>query len=307
MEKQYDVIIIGGGPGGYTAALYSARAALKTLVVEELVAGGQMSTTEWVENYPGFDSGIEGLELAQKMQKGAEKFGAKTLYARVHAIDFKSEPKKVYTTQGNFQCKSIILAMGASPRSLGLPNESDLLGNGLSYCAACDGAFFKGKTVAVIGGGNSALGEAITLSSICEKVFLIHHSDTFRGEQASIEAIHRIPNIVPLYHTAVTRLLSNEGRVSGIEIMDKTNSNKAVIDCDGIFIAIGRIPNTQLCRPYLSMDERGYIIADETTRTNVKGVFATGDLRTKPLRQIITAASDGAVAAMNAEEYIRRN
>lgn len=307
MDKKYDVIIIGGGPGGYTAALYSARAALKTLIIEELAAGGQMSTTEYVENYPGFDDGIEGFELAQKMQKSAEKFGAETLYARVHAIDFKSEPKKVYTTQGNFQCKSIILAMGASPRSLGLPNESELLGHGLSYCATCDGAFFKGKSVAVIGGGNSALSEAITLSSICEKVFLIHHKDTFKGEQASIKAVHQTPNIVPLYHTVVTKLLSDEGKVCGIEVADKTNNNKAVIDCEGIFIAIGRMPNTKLCRPYLSMDKNGYIIADETTKTNVKGVFATGDLRTKPLRQIITAASDGAVAAMNAEEYIRKN
>lgn len=307
MKNKYDVIIIGGGPGGYTAALYCARAALNTLIIEELAAGGQMSVTEYVENYPGFDDGIEGFELAQKMQKGAERFGAETLYARVYALDLKPDTKKVYTTQGDYECKSLILAMGASPRSLGLPGESSLLGNGLSYCATCDGAFFKGKTVVVIGGGNSALGEAVTLSSLCEKVFLVHHRGAFRAEQSSINAVHEKSNIITLYHTAVTKLLSDNGKVCGIEVLDKTSGNKAVIDCEGIFVAIGRIPNTKLCRPYIAMDEQGYIIADETTKTNIQGVFATGDLRTKPLRQIITAASDGAVAAMNAEEYIRRN
>lgn len=303
----YDVIIVGGGPGGYTAAMYCARAALKTLIVEEIPADHQLFAEEYVENYPGFDDGIEGSELSERIQHGAEKFGAKTLYARVYSLRLDEEPKTVYTTQGNFKCKSVILAMGASPRSLGVPGESRFSGKGLSYDAACDGTSFAGKTVAVIGGGSSAVDDAVFLSPICKKVYLINPESTCKASRPALDALHKAQNILPLYRTVVTQLLSKNDKIVGIEVLDKTNHHRGEITCDGIFVAIGKIPNTKLCRSYLDMNEQGFIIANETTRTNLDGVYATGDLRTKPVRQIITAAADGAVAAMNAEKYVREN
>lgn len=301
---EYDVIIAGGGPAGYSAALYCARASLRTLLIEELAAGGQMSLAPYIENYPGFDAGVEGLELASKMQKGAEKAGALTLYASVLNLDLRGKNKKISTSKGDFTSKTVILAMGASPRTPGLPGESRLLGRGLSYCAACDGPLFKNKTAAVMGGGNSALGEALTLSYICRKVFLIHRGGSFSAEKISVNAVNDRANIIVLQHTEVTGFIIENDYLAGLELKDKTSGGRSRLDCDGLFVAIGRVPNTKLCRPYVLTDQEGYIIADESTCTNIPGVFAAGDLRRKPLRQIITAAADGAVAAMKCEKYI---
>jgi thioredoxin reductase (NADPH) len=211
----------------------------------------------------------------------------------------------VHTTGGTYQCKALILAMGAYPRRLDLANEQKLVGRGVSYCATCDGAFFRDKVVAVIGSGNSAVGEALVLSALCKKVYVITRGPRFKGEKSSIETLNKTENITAIHNSKVISLLENEGRVSAIEILDSTTEEAQILDCEGVFVSIGRIPNTKLCDEYIDTDPQGYILSDETTRTNIDGVYAVGDLRTKPLRQIITAASDGSVAAMYAEEYIR--
>ena len=306
MKTDYDVIIIGGGPGGYTSAIYCARSSLKTLIIEETHAGGQISSTGNVD-YPGFEDGIEGSRLLEKMRTDAENHGAKTLFAKVYSLNLEKREKTVFTTKGDFKCRSVILAMGASPRRLGLPGESALSGRGVNYYISERDDFYKGKTAAVIGGGSAALDNAVILSDICKKVYLIHEGGGFKADDSLINDVLRRSNIVVLYHTEISGLLSEDGVVTGLSLTDKTSGRKGVIDCNGIFVAIGKTPNTRLLRFHLKTDKDGYVIADETTRTNIDGVFATGDLRTKPLRQIITAASDGAVAAMNAKEYIRRN
>ena len=306
-KKFYDVIIIGGGPGGYAAALYCARAGLSTLLLEEMAVGGQMSTTGLVENYPGFDQAIGGFELAQKMQAGAERFGAETLYASAQAIFPEENPKRVQTSQGEFFCLAFILAMGASPRKLGLAGEAEMTGRGISYCATCDGNFFRGKTVAVAGGGNSAAADALSLSAICNKVYLIHRGSSLRAEGRAVQLLEAAPNVEILFHSTIKELLY-ETVLQGVVIEKKDGQNRPeteIISCDGLFVAIGRIPNTALCKESPALDPQGYIIAGEDTKTSVPGVYAAGDLRTKPLRQIITAAADGATAAVFAEEYIR--
>lgn len=303
-RKLYDVVIIGGGPGGYAAALYCARAGLTTLLLEEMAIGGQMSITDQVENYPGFDQAIDGFDLAQKMQAGAERFGAETLYASAKAIFPQEYPKRIQTSQGELFCKAIILAMGASPRKLGLAGEEEMTGHGISYCATCDGNFFRGKTVVVAGGGNSAAAEALSLSAICSKVYVIHRGASLRAERRSIQLLNAAPNVEILLNSTLKKLLY-ENTMTGVVIQEKDSETDKTIACDGLFVAIGRIPNTKLCQGLLELDSQGYIIAGEDTKTSLPGVFSVGDLRTKPLRQIITAAADGAVASIFAEEYIR--
>lgn len=303
-KNNYDVIIIGGGPGGYAAALYCTRAGHKTLLLEEMVPGGQMSITSQVENYPGFDQAIDGFDLALKMQAGAERFGAETQSLRAEAIYPQENPKRVHTSKGDFYCKTMILAMGASPRKLGLPGEEEMTGHGISYCATCDGNLYRGKTVVVAGGGNSAATEALSLSALCEKVYVVHRSETMRAERKSINLLEKTENIEVIHNAAMEELLYTD-RMTGVLLRDKITGEKKEIACEGLFVAIGRIPNTKLCTGIVDLDEQGYIIADETTKTNIDGVYAVGDIRTKPLRQIITAAADGAVASVFAEEYMQ--
>ena len=300
----YDTIIIGGGPGGYAAALYCSRAGLKTLLLEEMAPGGQMSTTSQIENYPGFDQAIDGFDLALKMQAGAEKFGTETRYASAEAIFPSENPKRVRTSQDDLLCKTLILAMGASPRKLNLPGEESMIGHGISYCATCDGNFFRDKTVIVAGGGNSAAAEALSLSSICSKVYIIHRSPALRAERRSIRLLEQMDNVEILLNSTLKKLLY-ETTMKGVVIERKDLGTEETIPCDGLFVAIGRIPNTRLCEGLLELDSQGYIVAGEDTKTSIPGVYAVGDLRTKPLRQIITAAADGAVASIFAEEYIR--
>ena len=303
MARIYDMIIIGGGPAGYTGALYAARAGLDVLVLEKLSAGGQMALTSQIDNYPGFSEGIDGFTLGEKMQQGAESFGARTELAEVYALDLKAEPKRVETSEGEFLAKTVMIATGASPRELGVPQEQALIGRGVNYCAACDGMFYKGKTVVVAGGGNSAAGDALQLSRIAEKVILVHRRDTLRATKIYHKALEEAPNVEFAWNSAITELIS-DGKLKAVRVRDVQTGQLREIPCDGLFVSIGRKPSTDLVKGQLELDEAGYIIADETTRTNIPGVFAAGDVRTKVLRQIITAAADGASAAHWAEEYL---
>lgn len=306
MKDIYDVVIIGGGPGGYAAALYCVRAGLATLVLEKLSAGGQMATTTQVDNYPGFDEGIDGFELAEKMQRGAERFGAVTEYAEVTALDLKAVPKRITTSAGEVQGRAVILATGASPRMLGVPEEAAMRGRGVSYCAACDGMFFRGKTVAVAGGGNSAAEDALVLSKICKKVYLVHRRDTLRATKSYLGPLEKAENLEFVWNKQIDGLQATDGQLTGISMTDRVTGERSTLPVDGLFVAVGRVPDTDLVRGQVDLDAEGYMIADETTRTSVPGVFAVGDARTKPMRQIITAAADGATASKFVEEYLQQ-
>lgn len=303
MEKIYDMIIVGGGPGGYSAALYAARAGLSVLVIEKLSAGGQMALSPMIENYPGFDEGIDGFTLGEKMLAGAHRFGAESLLAEVTALSLDSPVKTVSTTEGEFKSRTVIISTGADPKNLGLPGEAALLGRGVSHCAACDGMFYRGKTVVIVGGGNTAAADALQLSRICKKVILVHRRDTLRATKVYHQPLLNAPNVEFRWNSAVTELLHN-GRLTGVKVQNLHSGEEETIECDGLFVSIGRSPNSWLVRGQLELDNAGYIVADETTGTSLPGVYAVGDVRTKVLRQVITAASDGAVAAHYAEEYL---
>ena len=299
----YDVVVIGGGPGGYCAALYAARANLSTLVIEKFAPGGQMATTEIVENYPGFVDGINGFELGMQMKKGAERFGVKTKLAEVKSVELETNPKLIHTAKDTFEAKTVILALGAFPRELGLENERHLRGRGVSYCATCDGMFYRDKTVVIVDGGNTAVADAIFLAKICKKVYLVHRRDELRASKTYMDSLERTANIEFLWSSEVVEILEDEF-VTGVKVKSRKDESVQEIACDGIFVAIGNIPNTDLIKGQVELDEAGYVLADETTRTNIPGVFAVGDMRQKPLRQIVTAVSDGAVASKYAEEFI---
>ena len=303
MEHIYDTVIIGGGPAGYTAALYAARAGLDTLVLEKLSPGGQMALTHQIDNYPGFEEGIDGFTLGEKMYAGAERFGAKTELAEVFRLELAQDPKVIETSEGIFYGRTVILATGANPRLLGIDQEQQLTGRGVHYCAACDGMFYRGKTVAVIGGGNSAAADVMVLSRLAKKVILIHRRDTLRATKIYHKPLEEAENVEFLWNSAVTQL-HHGARLPGITVKNLLNGEEEQLDVDGIFISIGRKPATQLAEGQLILDENGYIVAGESTATSLPGVFAAGDLRTKQLRQVITAASDGAMAAAMAEEFL---
>ena len=302
MKRVYDMIILGGGPGGYTAALYAARAGLDVLVLEKLSAGGQMALTSQVDNYPGFPEGIDGFELGMKFQEQAQRFGAQTEYAEVRSLDLKAEPKVLHTSGGDFFARTVVIATGAGARKLGLENEERLTGRGVGYCAHCDGMFYRGKTVAVIGGGNSAAAEALFLSRIAKKVILIHRRDALRATKIYHEPLNKLENLEFRWNSAVTELVGEQW-LSGIRVRDLVSGEEELVPVDGVFVSIGRKPATELLAGQLEL-ENGYILADESTKTSIPGVYAVGDVRTKALRQIITAAADGANAAHFAEEYL---
>ena len=303
MKHIYDIIIIGGGPGGYTAALYGARAGLDTLLLEKLAPGGPMAMTFQIDNYPGFEEGVNGFILGDKMKKGAERFGAQTKLAEVLSMKLEGEVKEVVTKGETFYGRSVILATGASTKDLGVPGEKELVGRGVSYCAACDGMFYRGKTVVIVGGGNTAAADAIQLSRLCEKVYLVHRRDTLRATRVYHKPLMEAENVEILWNSQVTELLQ-EGRLTGVKVKNKVTGQEQEIPCDGIFVSIGRQPATELVKGQVELDPAGYIVADESTRTNLPGVFAVGDVRTKSLRQVVTAVSDGAVAAHHADEYL---
>ncbi len=299
----YDMVIVGGGPGGYTAALYAARAGLDTLVLEKLSAGGQMALTHQIDNYPGFEDGVDGFSLGENMQRQAERFGAKSEYAEVTRLDLAASPKALETSEGVFYGKTVVLAPGAVPRELDVAQEAELTGRGVAYCAACDGMFYKGLTVAVVGGGNSAAADALLLSRIAKKVILVHRRDTLRATKIYHQPLLDKENVEFRWNSTVTELLHG-GKLTGVRLKNVLTGEESTLDCDGVFISIGRKPVTGLVKGQLELDPGGYIIADETTRTSIPGVYAVGDVRAKPLRQVVTAVADGAVAVHMAEEYL---
>lgn len=303
MEHIYDMIIIGGGPGGYTAALYAARAGLDTLVLEKLAAGGQMAITPQIDNYPGFEEGIDGFLLGQKMQQGAERFGAKTKNAEATAVQLEGAVKSVDTGAGTFWGKTLVLATGASPRALDVPGEKDMAGRGVHYCAACDGVFYRGKTVLVVGGGNTAAADALMLSRIAKKVILVHRRDSLRATKIYHEPLLNARNVEFHWNSTVTEVLHGE-KVTGVRLQNLITGEETTVSADGIFVSIGRAPATELVRTQLELDPGCYVMADETTGTCLPGVYAVGDVRAKALRQIVTAVADGAVAAHYADEYL---
>ena len=303
MSHIYDMLIIGGGPGGYAAALYAARAGLDTVVLERLSAGGQMALTDQIDNYPGFELGVDGFTLGLNMQAGAERFGAKTELADVYSVRLEGTVKEVHTSEGIFYARTVVLATGANPRELELPGEKELLGRGINYCAACDGMFFRGKTVAVVGGGNTAAADALLLSRICEKVILIHRRDSLRATKIYHDPLFRAGNIEFRWNSTVSELVYDE-KLTGLKLKNVNSGEESQISCDGVFVSIGRNPASWLVKDQLELDESGYIVADETTRTSLPGVFAVGDVRTKAVRQVVTAVGDGAAAVHFAEEYL---
>ena len=301
-QELYDVVIVGGGPGGYSAALYCARSGYSVLVLEQLAPGGQMATTTQVDNYPGFDEGIEGWELAERMKKGADRFGAETSFSQVKSVDLAADPKRIDTSDGPVQARAVILATGASPRLLGLPEENSLRGRGVAYCATCDGMMYRGKTVMVVGGGNSAAADALFLSKICKKVYLVHRRDELRASKIYLDPL-KDSGVEFLWNSRI-RQIQHDKRVTGAVVEDVVTGQTREVECDGIFVAVGRVPDTQMFRGQIELDAQGYIVADESTRTSLPGVYAVGDVRTKALRQIVTAAADGAVASHYIEEYL---
>lgn len=303
MDHIYDILIIGGGPAGYTAALYAARAGLNAVVIEKMGAGGQMTLTDTIDNYPGFDEGIDGFTLGMRMQKSAERFGAKTVYSEIRSVDLAGEIKSAQTDKDAYYARSVIISTGADPRELGLENEREYIGRGIHYCAHCDGRFYKDKTVIVVGGGNTAAADALYLARFAEKVYLVHRRDTLRAEKILSDPLLKDGNVEFVWNSAVVKLSCAE-RINGAEVKNVNTGDIRRISADGIFISIGRKPATQFLGNALELDDSGYIIADETTKTNIDGVFAIGDVRTKPLRQIVTAVGDGAVAVHFAEEYL---
>ena len=303
MEQIYDMIVIGGGPAGYTAALYAARSGLSVVVLEKLSAGGQRALTAQIDNYPGFEDGIDGFTLGEKMQQSAERFGAVTELAEVYKAGLSGKIKTLDTSEGVFQGRTVVVATGASPRILGVPDEEALVGKGVHYCAACDGAFYRGKTVAVVGGGNSAAADALTLSRIAKKVYLIHRRDSLRATKVYHAPLMAAPNVEFCWNSTVSVLLHGD-RLTGLRLRDVQTDTERELPCDGVFISVGRAPATELFWDELALDKSGYIIADESTRTSLPGVFAVGDVRTKALRQVVTAVADGAVAVHYAEEYL---
>ncbi len=303
MDNVYNIIIIGGGPAGYSAALYSARAGLDTLIIEKMSAGGQMALTGDIENYPGFEDGIDGFTLGMKMQKSATRFGAKTEYGEVTDLILDGDIKKVITSAGERYAKAVIIATGANPRELGIEGEAAFTGRGIHYCAHCDGRFYKDKTVIVVGGGNSAAEDALHLSKLAKKVYLVHRRDELRADRIYKNRLADAGNIEFIWNSEVISIIA-ELKLTGALIRDLQSGEESSIDCDGIFVSIGRVPATSFLDGKLLLDKNGYIIADESTKTSIDGVYAAGDVRTKSLRQVVTAVADGAVAVNSASEYL---
>ncbi len=303
MEQQYDVIIIGEGPAGLTAGIYAARADLKTLLIERYGAGGQIVNTYEVDNYPGMP-GVTGGELGAAMSEHLDKFNVERVMAEVQSIDFAERANRVITDAGEFVGRTVILATGNSPKKLGIPGEAEMTGAGVSYCATCDGAFFKKKTVAVIGGGDVAVEDAIFLARGCEKVYLVHRRDELRAAKILQKALFELENVELVWNSVPERITATDaGSVGALEVKDVKTGQQRTLEVSGVFIATGNDPNSSYTDA-VDKDERGYIIADESCATSVPGVFAAGDIRSKRLRQVSTAVADGANAIHSVLEYL---
>lgn len=302
MAKQYDIVIVGAGTAGLSAAIYAVRAGKSVIVLEATTHGGQIVNTPEVENYPGIQK-ISGFEFANNLYKQAKSLGAEVIYEKVIGIEVNGEEKIVHTTKEDYQAKAVILATGAKNRPLGLEHEKEWIGAGISYCATCDGMFYRGKDVAVAGGGNTALEDAIFLTNYCRKVYLIHRRDAFRGEEKLLQTLKEKTNVEFVLNANITRLIGEDG-VDGVEVEDKNTHEKRVLDVMGLFVAIGQMPENSEFINVVDLDKGGYIEAKEDCKTKTRGIFTAGDCRTKKVRQLATAASDGAIAALAACEYI---
>jgi thioredoxin reductase (NADPH) len=300
----YDVLIIGGGPAGLTAGLYTSRADLKTVLVESMMIGGQVITTTKIENYPGFPGGVDGPELMQRFQEHCQEFGLEIVQGEVQALRDLGATKEVTVDGKLIQARAVIVTTGAEPRKLGIPGEKELVGRGVSYCATCDGAFFRNVPIAVVGGGDTAAEEALFLSRFASKVYLVHRRDALRATRILQERIFANDKIEVVWDSVPEQVLSNNRGVSGLEILNKVTGAKSVLELEGVFFAIGVIPKAHFLADVLELNEEGYIMTDAECRTSMPGVFAAGDVRNKMLKQIATAVGDGAVAAIAAEKYL---
>lgn len=300
----YDIIIIGSGPAGLSAAIYAQRACLDTIVIEKNgISGGQVLNTWEVDNYPGFP-GVTGFELSRQFREHANKLGARVVQDEVVQVELSGNVKKVVCEEETYEARCVILASGAHHRTLEVPGEEELRGAGVSYCATCDGAFFRGRTVAVVGGGDAALEDAIFLARMCEKVYIVHRRDKLRGAKRLQERLQALENIEFVWNSE-TAAIEGDGQVEALRLRQTKNGEERRLDVDGVFIAVGIAPESELYAGQLELDEQGYIRADESGQTSVPGVFAAGDVRTKALRQILTAASDGANCVASAERYLQ--
>ncbi len=300
----YDIIIIGAGPAGLATAVYGQRAEKRTLLIDEKGYGGQIINTPEVENYPAIQK-ISGFDFANSLYQQAANLGAELTFEKAIAIETKADTKIVRTESGFHEGRAVIIATGAKNRPLGLEREAELTGRGVAYCATCDGAFYRGKTVAVIGGGNTALEDAEVLSGLAEKVYLIHRRDVFRGEESLVNRIRTKENVDLLLNRIPTALLGEE-KITGLELEDRLTGEKEVLQLDGIFVAIGQMPDNEAFAEEIELDEKGYVKAGEDCLTKSDGIFVAGDCRTKKVRQLATAVADGAVAALAAVEYINK-
>ncbi len=304
----YDVVIIGGGPAGLTAGLYTSRARLGSLLIEKAFPGGQVMTTEWIENYPGFEEGISGAELSQKMEKQAVKFGLEIVQGSVIKVSADNRIKKIALEDGRqYETRAVILATGSNPKPLKIEGEEKYRGRGVSYCATCDGAFFRDSKLAVIGGGNAAVEEGLFLTRFADTVYIVHRRDRLRAAKVAHERAAANPKITFVWDSVPEKIEGDDSGVNALHIKNVKTGARSVLDVKGVFVYIGYNPNTAFLRELVDLDENNYIVTDENLATSAPGIFAAGDVRAKPLKQIATAVGDGATAAISAEKYIEEN
>ena len=303
MNREYQVIIVGSGPAGLSAAMYTGRSRLNTLLVEKGVAGGRLNEAELIENYPGFPEGISGLELTQQMHKQAEKYGMEILTAEVSGIELEDKQKVVKTTQGNFKSKAVIITCGSNHITMNVPGEKEYTGKGVSYCATCDAYFFRDRPVAVVGGGNAAINEALYLTKFASKVVVIHRRGELRATPVVQEKALAEPKMEFLWNTVVEEV-EGKDTVTRLKLHNVQTGEKSTLDTEGVFVAIGIKPATDIFKGTLALDDGGYIIVNDKMETSIPGIFAAGDIRSNSIRQVIAAASDGAIAAVHAEKFV---
>jgi len=304
-RNPFELIIIGGGPAGLAAGIYAKRSGIDVVLIEKALPGGLITTTDLVENYPGFPDGISGTELGQKLEDQAKKFGLDIVFGKAIKIGIKNSIKEVYTEEHSYSSKAVIIATGSEPKKLGVSGEESFIGKGISYCATCDGPFYKDKNVAVIGGGNGALEEAIFLTKFAKLVTIIHRRKEFRADKVLQEKASANPKIFFKLNALVEEIKGND-KVSSLKLKDTLSGKRSSINVDGVFIYAGFKPNTDFIKDVIKLDEDSYVIADEKLATNIDGIFAAGDVRKKGLRQVVTSVADGAVAANSVKEYLTR-
>lgn len=301
---QYDVAVIGAGPAGMTAAMYAARSGMNVALIESLSPGGQMAQTEHLENYPGYADSTSGFELSEIMHSQCQKFGVETIYDEVQRIENATDTKIIQMAYGTLSAKAIVVATGARPAKLGLERENELLGSGISYCATCDGNFYRDKVVCIVGGGDTAAADAIYLSRICKKVYMIVRRDVLRATAIYHERIKALENVEIIWNTLIDDIVETDGMLSGLAIHNKIDGKTSTIACSALFVAIGSVPNTEFLEDAVELDQHGYIVANESCKSSDDAIFAAGDVRTKVLRQVATAVGDGANCIESVSEYL---